>query len=85
MAVAHVSGLAALLLEEDPKLLPHDLVFQIRETAWRFTDPNDIRGWGRIDTVNAVNFLKNPDPWNLKLTQQDRHWKAGRYLDRQQW
>jgi subtilisin family serine protease len=76
MAVAHVSGAAALLLEDDPSLQPHELVFQLRETAWRFTDPNDVRGWGRIDALSAVNFQSDPAPYDLAVQAADSGWQT---------
>jgi serine protease AprX len=76
MAVAHVSGLAALLLEQQPALLPHEIVFQVRETAWRFTDPNDVRGWGRIDALNAINFRTTMASYDLAIDKPNRQWLA---------
>jgi serine protease AprX len=67
MAAAHVSGAAALLLEADPTLQPHETTFLLRETAWRFTDPNDVRGWGRLDAFNAVNHQRDRNPYDLVI------------------
>jgi subtilisin family serine protease len=76
MAVAHVSGLAALLLEQEPELLPHEVIFQIRETAWRFSDPNDVRGWGRIDALSAVNFRVESASYDLAIEKPNQQWLA---------
>jgi len=76
MAVAHVSGVAALLLEQDPTLLPHDLAFQLRETAWRFSDPNDVRGWGRIDALKAVELRRESFVYDLAINKPNNLWQT---------
>jgi serine protease AprX len=76
MAVAHVSGVAALLLEQDPTLLPHELAFQLRETAWRFSDPNDVRGWGRVDALKAVDLRREPFGYDLVIDKPDHLWRT---------
>ncbi len=64
-AAAHVSGAAALLLETSPTLQPHELMYILRETAWRFSVPNDVRGWGRLDAENAVNHREDGRSFDL--------------------
>ena len=76
MAVAHVSGVAALLLEQNPALLPHELAFQLRETAWRFSDPNDVRGWGRIDALKAVDFRRETFVYDLEINKSGILWQT---------
>ncbi len=76
MAVAHVSGVAALLLEQDPTLLPHDLAFQLRETAWRFSDPNDVRGWGRVDALKAIDIRRDSTVYDLEIDKPNSLWQT---------
>lgn len=76
MAAAHVSGAAALLLETSPSMQPHELTYVLRETAWRFTDPNDVRGWGRLDAYNAVNYHANRAPFDLTFGDADSSWNS---------
>jgi len=76
MATAHVSGVAALLLEKDPSLLPHELVFILRETAWRFVNPNNVRGWGRVDALQAINHYYDRSAYDLAVDDANDHWFA---------
>jgi serine protease AprX len=76
MATAHVSGVAALLLETDPSLLPHELVFILRETAWRFANPNNVRGWGRVDALQAINHYYDPSAYDLAVNSANDQWFA---------
>lgn len=76
MAAPHVSGTAALLLEQDPDLLPHELVFIMRETAWRIFDPNNARGWGRVDALRAVNHIYDKSAYDLAIRAADDHWST---------
>jgi hypothetical protein len=74
MATPHVSGVAALLLEKDPNLLPHELVFILRETAWRFVKPNNVRGWGRVDALQAINHHYDPSAYDLSISDANDLW-----------
>jgi serine protease AprX len=74
MAAPHVSGTAALLLEQDPDLLPHELVFILRETAWRFLDANNVRGWGRIDALRAINHNYDRSGYDLAVSDANDLW-----------
>jgi len=74
MATAHVSGVAALLLEKDPDLLPHELVFILRETAWRFVNPNNVRGWGRVDALQAINHYYDSSAYDLAISDANEQW-----------
>jgi serine protease AprX len=74
MATPHVSGTAALLLEQDPGLLPHELVFILRETAWRIFDPNNVRGWGRVDALRAVNHDYDSSAYDLAVSEANKLW-----------
>ncbi len=76
MAVAHVSGAAALLLEQDPGLLPHEIVSRLRESAWRFTGPNDVRGWGRVDALSAINTETPISDIDLAIDAPNQIWLA---------
>ena len=74
MAAAHVSGTAALLLEQDPELQPHELVFMLRESAWRFIDANNVRGWGRVDALNAINQDYDRSAYDLEVSDTNDLW-----------
>ena len=76
MATPHVSGTAALLLEQDPDLLPHELVFILRETAWRIFDPNNVRGWGRIDALSAINHNYDSSSYDLAVSDANNVWST---------
>ncbi len=58
MAVPHVSGLVALLLDANPNLTVDDLEEFIRRTAVDLGDegPDNAYGWGRIDAYRAVRW-----------------------------
>jgi len=75
MAAAHVSGAAALLLESSPTMQPHEIMYQLRETAWRFTDPNDVRGWGRLDAFSAINYKHEWSSYDLVVDAADVTWQ----------
>jgi len=74
MATAHVTGAAALLLEKNPGLLPHELIFILRETAWRFVNPNNVRGWGRVDALQAINHYYDPSAYDLAIRDANDLW-----------
>lgn len=74
MAAPHVAGVAALLLEQEPELLPHQLVYILRETAWRFVDPNNVRGWGKVDALKAVNHQFDSTPYDLAVGAANQLW-----------
>ncbi len=77
MATPHASGTAALLLEEDPALLPHEVAFIIRETAVDLgtAGPDNVYGWGRVDALAAVtyNYSHAPD-YDLSVTGTNQVW-----------
>jgi subtilisin family serine protease len=82
MATAHVTGAAALLLEKDPSLLPHELVFILREAAWRFVNPNNVRGWGRVDALQAINHHYDRSAYDLAISDANNVWFAdGVWID----
>lgn len=77
MATPHASGTAALLLEEDPALLPHELAFIIRETAVDLgtAGPDNVYGWGRVDALAAVNYAYSQIPvYDLSVTGTNQVW-----------
>jgi subtilisin family serine protease len=82
MATPHVSGAAALLLQQDPHLLPHELVFILRESAWRFVDPNNVRGWGRLDALSAINHEYDASTYDLTAGDTNDFWLSeGIWID----
>ncbi len=77
MATPHVSGVAALLLQQDPALLPHELMYLIRETAVDLgaAGPDNAYGYGRVDALAAVNhkYAKTP-AYDLSVTGTNAVW-----------
>jgi len=55
-AVPLVSGVVALMLEQNPHLNPTQVLDALRETAGRAQLPDNIYGWGVIDAVAAMNY-----------------------------
>jgi len=51
-----VSGVAALMLENNPHLNPAQILEALRETAGRAQLPDNDYGWGIIDAVAAMNY-----------------------------
>ncbi|MBN8939138.1 MAG: S8 family serine peptidase [Rhizobiales bacterium] len=60
VAAAHVSGIAALILERSPNLDPAALRQILRETARRTATPDPQLGAGLADPVPAINAAQNP-------------------------
>ena len=52
-----LAGAAALLLEVDPSLTPMELRDLLRNTASQSTNPDNLNGWGIINTHAAVQSL----------------------------
>jgi len=77
MASPHAAGMAALLLEEDSTLLPHELMYIIRETAadQGVAGPDNVYGYGRIDALAGVNLVYNHTPvYDLSVTGTNAVW-----------
>lgn len=77
MATPHVSGTAALLLEKDASLLPHELAFIIRETAVDLgaAGADNVYGWGRVDALAAINYNYAHSPiYDLSVTGTNQVW-----------
>lgn len=62
VAAAHVSGIAALILERSPNLDPAALRQILRETARRGAVPDPQLGAGLADPVPALNAAAAPQP-----------------------
>jgi serine protease AprX len=52
-----VAGAAALLLQVAPNLTPMELATVLKNTASNSTSPNNLYGWGIIDTYAAAQLL----------------------------
>jgi hypothetical protein len=60
-----VAGAAALLLEADPSLTPMQLAALMKSTASKSTNPDNLYGWGIINTYAALqSLLTNADNTN---------------------
>lgn len=82
-AAPHASGLAALLLGQDPDLGPHDLRFLIQESAVDLPSsgaapgPDMSFGWGRIDAGAAMALLPiDATPYDLSITETSSEWTS---------
>jgi hypothetical protein len=62
VAAAHVSGIAALLLERQPDLDPAQLRQILQETARRGPTADPLLGAGLADPVPALTAARAPDP-----------------------
>jgi subtilisin family serine protease len=62
VAAAHVSGIAALLLERQPDLDPAQLRQILQETARRGATADPLLGAGLADPVPALTAARAPDP-----------------------
>jgi hypothetical protein len=51
------AGAAALLLEADPSLTPMQLAELLKNTASQSTNPDNLNGWGIINTYAALQSL----------------------------
>jgi subtilisin family serine protease len=68
-----LAGAAALLLSVDPTLTPMELLNLLRQTASRSTNPDNLMGWGIINTLDAVNLIPIP----VELTSFTGHYVDG--------
>ncbi len=66
MATPHVAGTIALMLEADPHLSLRDVLYRLRGTAIvdPFTGnvPNNVWGFGKLDSLEGVDTLSLPLP-----------------------
>ena len=62
----HAAGVAALMLEKDPELMPWEIKQRMEETCVELGAPgkDNYYGWGRIDACEAVNYGTGP---NIRL------------------
>jgi len=77
MAAPHVAGTAAILLEEDPTLKPHELKYIIREIAVDLgaVGEDNVYGYGRVDTLAAANHNYSHTPvYDLSVTGTNAIW-----------
>lgn len=77
MAAPHAAGVAALLLEQNPALRPHEIVYILRETAvdLGIAGPDNVYGYGRIDAQAAVNHSYSNTPvYDLSVTGTNSVW-----------
>ena len=52
-----LAGAAALILSVDPTLTPMELLDLLRQTASQSSNPDNLMGWGIINTLEVVNSL----------------------------
>jgi subtilisin family serine protease len=70
MACPHVSGVAALMLQKNPSLMPKDIDRILQQTAVDLGDPgkDNVFGSGRIDALAAVNAVPSSGHPSLVIT-----------------
>jgi subtilisin family serine protease len=84
MASPHVAGVAALLLEKDSTLLPHELMYIIRETAVDLgaVGKDNVYGFGRVDALAAANYNYQHSPvYDLSVTGTNAVWTSEIWVD----
>ncbi len=76
MAAPHAAGVAALLLEKDPTLSPYELKFLLEETALELgaAGPDNVYGWGRVDALDAANYVIDSTNYDLSVTGTSAVW-----------
>lgn len=55
-----VAGAAALILKAHPAAKPMEVVNALKGTAKNAATPDNLYGWGLIDVLAAINYLKAP-------------------------
>jgi len=55
-----LAGASALILSVDPTLTPIELRELLKSTASKSTNPDNLMGWGIINTLDAVNLISVP-------------------------
>ncbi len=60
-----LAGAAALVLSVDPTLTPMEVLDLLRQTASRSSNPDNLMGWGIINTLDAIELI--PVPVELTL------------------
>jgi len=52
-----LAGAVALLLSVDPTLTPMEVLNLLRQTASRSSNPDNLMGWGIINTLDAIELI----------------------------
>jgi subtilisin family serine protease len=55
-----VAGATALMLSAHPNLTPMEILDMFRQTASKNSNPDNLMGWGIINTLDAINFIPVP-------------------------
>ncbi len=55
-----LAGASALILSVDPTLTPMELLDLLKQTASQSNNPDNLMGWGIINTLDAVNLISVP-------------------------
>ncbi|MCH7517297.1 MAG: S8 family serine peptidase, partial [Bacteroidetes bacterium] len=55
-----LAGAAALLLSVDPTLTPMEVLDLLRQTASQSNNPDNLMGWGIINTLAAIDLIAVP-------------------------
>jgi serine protease AprX len=56
------AGVAAMMLQAVPTATPMQVIEALRNTASQASRPDNRMGWGVINAVRAIDYLKNPVP-----------------------
>jgi len=60
-----LAGAAALVLSVDPTLTPMEILDLLRQTASRSSNPDNLMGWGIINTLDAIELIPVPVEFTL--------------------
>jgi hypothetical protein len=70
-----VAGACALLLQQDPTLMPLEVIDRLRQTASRAAEPDTLYGYGIVNLAEAMNLadtvtetLAYPNPFSQTVT-----------------
>ncbi len=64
-----LAGAAALILSVDHSLTPMEVLNLLRQTASKSNNPDNLMGWGIINTLDAINLI--PVPVELTMFRGD--------------
>jgi hypothetical protein len=66
-----VAGVVALILHDNPDATPMQVVNALRMTATQAHAPDNLNGWGIVDALASVNYLKPSTPPSSYMLAQN--------------
>ena len=67
-----IAGVCAQLLSYNPKLTPIQIIDALKNTASQNTTPDRYMGWGIIDALAALNYIKDTGIKNNNPVKPDK-------------